>query len=236
MSVSAQDVAASANNAKGFSIQTREKASGGGKIVENVINSIRKVQENSLELKADMTELNAHAKSISQIMNVISDIADQTNLLALNAAIEAARAGDAGRGFAVVADEVRKLAEKTMSCTGDVSQAVNAIQKSMGVNMSQVDMTVTNIEQATQLAAESGEALREIVTMADDMARQVEGIVTACEHQADASEHVSRSVTAISSIADKTHMTMESSSRDIAKLVTQMDALGKLVADMKHSS
>ena len=67
-----------------------------------------------------------YAEGIGRIMNVISDIADQTNLLALNAAIEAARAGDAGRGFAVVADEVRKLAEKTMTATKEVGDAIRS--------------------------------------------------------------------------------------------------------------
>ena len=58
-------------------------------------------------LKGDMAELNGHAQSITQIMNVISDIADQTNLLALNAAIEAARARDAGRPADAFAEKYR---------------------------------------------------------------------------------------------------------------------------------
>ncbi|MDR2696404.1 MAG: cache domain-containing protein, partial [Deltaproteobacteria bacterium] len=109
MSSSAQEVALNAANAKQFSDQMREKALEGENIVEAVIRDIQAVQENSVALKHDMTILDEHAKSISHIMGVISDIADQTSLLALNAAIEAARAGEAGRGFAVVADEVRKL-------------------------------------------------------------------------------------------------------------------------------
>jgi methyl-accepting chemotaxis protein len=234
LSASAREVAANAANTKEFSVQTREKAMGGEKIVESVISGIELVQKDSLALKEDMTVLGEHAKSISQVMTVISDIADQTNLLALNAAIEAARAGEAGRGFAVVADEVRKLAEKTMSSTGDVSHAVTAIRQSMSKSMSQMDMTVTNIEQTTRLATESGTALREIVHMADDSVNQVDGIVTACEQQSAASEDISRSIAEVSSIADRITGAMESSARDIADLAGQMESLGDLVAKMKQ--
>jgi methyl-accepting chemotaxis protein len=135
----------------------------------------------------------------------------------------------------VVADEVRKLAEKTMASTGDVSQAVNAIHKSMGISMDQVDMTVSNIEQATQRAAQSGAALREIVSMANDTARQVEAIVTACEHQASANEHINRNIMEINALADHTNTTMTTASRDIADLAVQTDNLGKLVAEMRRS-
>jgi methyl-accepting chemotaxis protein len=235
MSGGAREVAVNAVNAKDFSVQTREKASEGEKIVENAVNSIKEVQKDSLALKEDMTVLGEHAKSISQVMNVISDIADQTNLLALNAAIEAARAGEAGRGFAVVADEVRKLAEKTMASTGDVSHAVTAIRQSMDKSMIQVDTTVTNIKQATDLATQSGVALREIVRMADDTARQVEGIVAACEQQSAASESISRSITEMNAIAGETAGIMAESSRDIASLAAQTDSLGNLVGEMKQT-
>ena len=230
-----EDAAANAQNAKAYSVQTREKASAGDKIVENALASIIKVQKNAIALKEDMTELSTHAKDISQIMTVISDIADQTNLLALNAAIEAARAGEAGRGFAVVADEVRKLAEKTMASTGDVSTAVNAIHKSMGISMNQVDMTSANIEEATGLAEKSGAALREIVIMADDTVKQVEDIVAASTLQASASANVSSSIAEVNAIAGNTHSIMTSALRDIAKLADQTSELSKLVAEMKRN-
>ena len=119
-----------------------------------------------------MGQLDEHARAISRIMGVISDIADQTNLLALNAAIEAARAGDAGRGFAVVADEVRNLAEKTMTSTHDVGEAIKAIQESTAKSMDSVDNAVSQIEQATDLAGQSGQALEEIVSTVENTDRK----------------------------------------------------------------
>jgi methyl-accepting chemotaxis protein len=227
------EVASNAGNASEYSGQTRQRAMDGALVVEKVVKSIRLVQEDSLALKEDMTVLGGHAASISQIMDVISDIADQTNLLALNAAIEAARAGDAGRGFAVVADEVRKLAEKTMASTGDVGKAITAIRQSMEKSMTQMDLTVENIKQATTLAVQSGQSLHEIVQMADDTAGQVQAIAAASEEQSAASEEISRSVEEVNAIAEDTAKVMAGSTKEIAALAVQVNTLSDLIAEMK---
>ena len=74
---------------------------------------------------------------ISELTNVILDIASQTNLLALNASIEAARAGEAGKGFAVVAEEISSLAENSRQTAGNIqniSNEVTAAVKSLADN------------------------------------------------------------------------------------------------------
>ncbi|MEE0815454.1 MAG: methyl-accepting chemotaxis protein, partial [Desulfovibrio fairfieldensis] len=98
MNATVQEVARNAGSASSASAETKEKAEAGAQVVEKAVRSIEDVHQMSLALKGDMAQLNEHARDISRIMAVISDIADQTNLLALNAAIEAARAGEAGRG------------------------------------------------------------------------------------------------------------------------------------------
>jgi len=67
-------------------------------------------------------------ESISELTDVISDIASQINLLSLNASIEAARAGEAGRGFAVVATEIGSLAGNTSEAVGKIQDTISDVQ------------------------------------------------------------------------------------------------------------
>jgi methyl-accepting chemotaxis protein len=167
-------------------------------------------------------------------MNVISDIADQTNLLALNAAIEAARAGDAGRGFAVVADEVRKLAEKTMTATKEVGDAIRGIQEGARKNLGNVDRAVSTIEEATGLARQSGAALEEIVHLVEVATDQVRSIATASEEQSSASEEINRSVEEINRISSETASAMTQSAQAVGELATQAGQLRQLIETMKR--
>ncbi len=234
MNSTVMEVARNASQASQISVQTRAKAEDGAKVVQSAVTGIQNVQTVSLALKADMTKLSEQAQGISQIMGVISDIADQTNLLALNAAIEAARAGDAGRGFAVVADEVRKLAEKTMTSTVDVGNAIKSIQESVNQSIKQVDLAVSLIDTATDQSNRSGESLSEIVTMVDSTADQVRGIATASEQQSSTSEEINRSIEHINSIASQTAEAMHQAARAVSDLAAQAQALSTLIEDMKR--
>ena len=234
MNATVQEVARNASAASAVSAETRANAESGANIVENALQSIGQVHKVSLALKGDMTTLNQHAQAITQIMNVISDIADQTNLLALNAAIEAARAGEAGRGFAVVADEVRKLAEKTMASTNDVGNAINAIQQSASQSVAAMDKALVEVNTATNFASQSGAALRDIVSNVEATADQVSAIATASEEQSAASEEINQSIVQVNSMSGQTAEAMGEATKAVSDLAQQARRLSDLIDSMKR--
>ncbi len=235
MNATVQEVARNAGSASAASAETKEKAEAGAHVVEKAVRSIEEVHQMSLDLKEDMTQLNEHAQDITRIMGVISDIADQTNLLALNAAIEAARAGEAGRGFAVVADEVRKLAEKTMSSTNDVGNAIKAIQESTAKSMIGVDNAVERIGEATELANQSGRALQEIVATVEATGDQVNAIATASEEQSAASEEINQSIVQVNDMSRQTAEAMGEAAKAVSDLAAQAQGLTNLIQELKQA-
>ena len=135
---SAERAARAAQNAHGASGNVENAAQAAeemGAAIREVEFQVRRVRTEIVEAASasratagSVEALDDTARDISEVVNLIRDIAAQTNLLALNATIEAARAGEAGRGFAVVASEVKSLAAQTASATDRIVAQVGAIQ------------------------------------------------------------------------------------------------------------
>jgi len=158
-----------------------------------------------------MTELSQSILAIDRVSQVIRGIADQTNLLALNAAIEAARAGESGRGFAVVADEVRKLAEQSSKQTAEITASVQEIQRvtqealssmeSAGTHVANTDVAMQATRTGLDAVASHGQevasisrhiadATRQQSAAGNEIANQVDGIVTGIEQTSAAISEV----------------------------------------------
>ena len=229
MNATAVEIAQNASGASQQADKTMQQAKKGAATVQQSVAAISRVKGQTDILKKDISGLGDQVADIGQIMDVITDIADQTNLLALNAAIEAARAGEAGRGFAVVADEVRKLAEKTMRATAEVSSAITAIQSGAGKAAEGMGDAALAVQEATQLADQSGIALHEILELAGLTTDQVRSIATAVEEQSATSEEIHHVLNEVSGVADQTTSGMERSLAAVEQLALQAGALNKLI-------
>ena len=207
----------------------------GGTEVKNAVTETRLVAVSANSLAETLNQLALRSQNIGRIMSVISDIADQTNLLALNAAIEAARAGEAGRGFAVVADEVRKLAEKTMTATTEVDQAIREIQGATQDAVKEMTETKSRVEFTAEKAENSGNVLAQIVAQSQAIADMVRSIATAAEEQSCTSEEINVNVTEINHLSQDIHESIQLANRRITELAAMANQLGELVQQFSHS-
>ncbi len=233
MNAAVMAVAQNATRTSETSTLAQVKAKEGASVVSQVIQGIGEVQASAVSLKKQIADLGAQSEGIGVILNVISDIADQTNLLALNAAIEAARAGDAGRGFAVVADEVRKLAEKTMTATKQVGDAIKSVQASTRENIQLVDDAVGSIKDATDLAGVSGQSLTDIVELVASATDQIQSIASAAGQQSSASEEINRAIDEVNTVAKESSEAMNDATRAVLELSRQASVLRGLIHELK---
>ncbi|SDZ73131.1 methyl-accepting chemotaxis protein [Rubrimonas cliftonensis] len=170
---SIDEINGSTDATKSLAGETQGNAERGYEALKNAISSIELIQKSSSE--------------ISEIVQVIVEIAGQTNLLAFNAAIEAARAGEHGVGFSVVADEVRKLAERC-------SQAAREITKL-------IDESAKRVDQGTERSHLAKQAFEEIVGSVDRTGAAINGIAGSARSQREVSARVAALIGELTGVA-----------------------------------
>lgn len=114
------------------------------------------------------------ARSISEVIELITGIAEQTNLLALNATIEAARAGEAGKGFAVVASEVKNLATQTARATEQISGQITSVQDQTNRTVTAIEGIDQNIRAMTEISTATAAAVEEQNAATGEIGRNIQ--------------------------------------------------------------
>jgi methyl-accepting chemotaxis protein len=203
VTVSISNVADSSAIAHKLAEETDTLSGEGKNLVQGTIGEINKIAGSVTRSSNSVQILGENSNQISNIANVIKDIADQTNLLALNAAIEAARAGEQGRGFAVVADEVRKLAEKTTLSTQEISSMIQGIQEGTQSAVSEMEEGKVQVEEGVKKAAKTGDSMAAIQSGAHQVLAAIDNISNALREQTSANTHISQSVEKIAQMSEE---------------------------------
>jgi methyl-accepting chemotaxis protein len=191
-----------ARQANQLAANASEVAVRGGQVVSQVVST--------------MDEINQSSKKISDIIGVIDGIAFQTNILALNAAVEAARAGEQGRGFAVVAGEVRNLAQRSAEAAKEIKGLIgNSVEK---------------VETGTQLVADAGQTMSEIVGSIQRVSDIVGEITAAAGEQSDGIGQVNTAVSQLDQMTQQNAALVEESAAAAESLKDQAGRLAQVVA------
>ncbi|HDF2342737.1 TPA: Tar ligand binding domain-containing protein [Morganella morganii] len=191
-----------ARQASHLALTASETAERGGKVVDDVVDTMRGIGDSS--------------KKIADIISVIDGIAFQTNILALNAAVEAARAGEQGRGFAVVAGEVRNLAQRS-------AQAAREIKTLIEDSVGRVDSGAVLVERA-------GETMNEIVSAVTRVTDIMSEIASASDEQSRGIDQIGVAVTEMDKVTQQNAALVEQSAAAAASLEDQAGKLTQAVS------
>jgi methyl-accepting chemotaxis protein len=202
---SIKEITESASRADKLAKDTSQRAREGGDAVQKSIEAMGLIKKSS--------------EQISDIIQVISEIASQTNLLALNAAIEAARAGEHGLGFAVVADEVRKLAERSSEAAKEITTLIKE--------------STQRVSEGSQLSLEAGKSLHAIVAGVEETATGISQIARSTEAQATTASEVSSAIQNVARTTESNATASEELAASAEQLGAQAASLKELVARFK---
>ena len=233
MASTVMQVSENSNRAAEAARKASETAHRGGAIVNETLSRMHTIAESVSSTAKKMDGLGRSSDQIGRIIGVINDIADQTNLLALNAAIEAARAGEQGRGFAVVADEVRKLAERTTTATKEIAQMIRNIQDETRMAVAAMIEGNQHVQEGVKSTAQAGEALKQIIEMAEQVGEMITHIAIAATQQSSATEQVNLNMDQISRLVRESALGAQQSAAACHDLSSLALGLQRMVGNFK---
>jgi methyl-accepting chemotaxis protein len=175
----------------------------GRQAITDVVTHMDKIDAGTKTIQTAIDELAKGSEQISNIVELIGNIAKQTNLLALNAAVEAARAGEHGRGFAVVAEEVRKLAEESDSSSKRIADLLSKNQLNMDKAIDASREGNDRVAQGMDSVKTADAVFASILTSIQKMANDIERASKEIYKMSESSQSMRQSMASIKDISTR---------------------------------
>ncbi len=231
-------------------LHTSELMENGSKKISQLSSQMHSITDSVDHADAVMNKLALEAGEVSQLIQIISQIADQTHLLALNASIEAARAGDHGLGFAVVAAQVRKLSAESNESAAAIQQKIrqfhehiDSVAASMQLSkaeahkgkeqIAETELTFGNIAESAALLDSQ---IKEIAARSETMYANSEQTSGAVQHVADISSSFNEALTAISASINEQAASSEAINQIAVGLKSLVSELNMLVETIQQEA
>lgn len=211
--------------------------------INNSISNLEEILKNVFDflgrigmMDKKVIDFSTSAHSISEAIELITEIANQTKMLALNATIEAVRAGEHGKGFAVVAEEIKNLSEKAnvsakkvgMIAEGIINES-SALVKEIKGDTERIEDLSRNLKNLLNITGDINSSLSRI----NDAVSSIRELTT---HQKQNSVEIVHSIEEISVVSHNNFETAEGLKTSMQSRSGSIDEIAGLSLNLKEIS
>ena len=174
--------------------------------MDDIAERLERTREATQESVARLLDLQLHIEQVTELANLIHDIAQTSTILALNAALEGIHAGEAGRSFSLVAHEMQSLAERVRSSVADVRtlthnllEGTQSTSKAVETSSVITDEVARSSQGIKALAADLNAGATQLTGAVDEIQR----VATNVSRQTDETLDMSTQLEALSTELDE---------------------------------
>ena len=192
-----------------------QAADRGSNLARNAVNAAESGQTTLINLTDAVHNVASKNKRITQISDLIENIADKTYVLALNAGLEALRAGDHGAGFGLIAHKITSLAEEVAEATRSIKQLIGEATDS--------------VQQGVDGSIEAQSSIKSIVELSQQNGLNVQAIAASIEEQSSMMKMLKERVEELKLVGNTTASAAE-------EISMTMKALESMTQQLKSST
>jgi hypothetical protein len=200
----------------------------GTKAVRETLEGMNNLQEKVDAIALQIANLSEQTGQISNVSEIVGDLAYQTNMLALKAAVEAARAGEQGKGFGVVAGEIRKLADRSKKSAEKINLLATDIQTEINRTVMVTEEGTKTVQAGIELAETTSSTFVGVTTAVNNLFLNSQQISESAKQQAVAIQQVLNAMNSIAQGSQESAVSMfrvKSSTREINQIADELQTV-----------